>query len=703
MLKAKIGEQTQFFEYIAFENNGKILNEFIIKPLLMKNDGADSILIDLHEIKSTNISLPVSASKADTGKDKSADSLVLRIKPNDALGFVVTYCNRSNNFPFLLSVDYIIDNDLKNILIEDLYYEIENRIYRVLQNQSERFEYLIDSKYYFFRLTPSKTDNSGNVTEIFCSAFEVKDSKIIVHNDSKNVQHFRKIKEKIAIISGIMNSSFVGMLLCYEDNGESGESKGFVIEKCNRYLTEIFNADYRDIEGKFIEQLFTFADKNRITEIYNEIKYTSKVFESESYQKINGKSYWFRYQATYIEGGFFITFIDITSKISNELTLIEKEIIMNGVGQITQLGAFSINIKTKEIVWSDENFTILGLKNKIHRIDSKIIAEIVHADDVELLKENYRNCVENDYPLNTVFRVRSSLSETVAISVFGKKIRDFDGNPDRIIGIFMNVTEKVFAENIKRKAELKLQTVSKLATLGKMVSGIIHEISQPFNYLNCFVHNLRTDITEDKFNPERTNQSINHAEHSLNRINLIISHVKDFSYSNQAELRQVYPVKVLENSLIILNQVLKRKNINLVYKLLDEIPMVLANENQLEQIYINIIQNSIDSFDNNDNERNIIITFSSSPEDDFVCIEIADNGKGIPEEIRSRIFEPFFTTKSIGKGTGLGLSIVKNILNNFRGDIRFNSETDNGSKFVIKLMKFSINNQIPEKNTDILF
>ncbi|MFZ4440500.1 MAG: sensor histidine kinase, partial [Syntrophales bacterium] len=113
---------------------------------------------------------------------------------------------------------------------------------------------------------------------------------------------------------------------------------------------------------------------------------------------------------------------------------------------------------------------------------------------------------------------------------------------------------------------------------------------------------------------------------------------------------------------------------------LNEIPMVICNSQQINQVIANLLVNAGQAMD-----RHGTITVTSRQEGEQVVLSISDTGRGMTEEIRKRIFEPFFTTKDIGKGTGLGLSIAYDIIKKHGGDITLESEPGEGTTFTIRL------------------
>ena len=156
-------------------------------------------------------------------------------------------------------------------------------------------------------------------------------------------------------------------------------------------------------------------------------------------------------------------------------------------------------------------------------------------------------------------------------------------------------------------------------------------------------------------------------ENSSTRISDLIKAIKEYSYMDQGSLQEVDIERGIETTLTILNHKLKR-GITVTRNFAPNLPKVMANGSELNQVWTNLIDNAADAM-----KGNGTLNIRTARENDFVLVEIADNGPGIPKDIQSRIFDPFFTTKGVGEGTGLGLDVVSRIIKNLGGQISVNS------------------------------
>jgi signal transduction histidine kinase len=156
---------------------------------------------------------------------------------------------------------------------------------------------------------------------------------------------------------------------------------------------------------------------------------------------------------------------------------------------------------------------------------------------------------------------------------------------------------------------------------------------------------------------------------SSTRISELVSSIKTYSHMDRSPAHKPTDVRVgIDNTLTMLGHKVKAKGIRIDRQYEEDLPMIQANEGELNQIWTNLIDNAIDAMDQGGN-----LTLRARRNAMWVEVEVVDDGPGVPEELRSRIFEPFFTTKGVGEGTGLGLGIAQRIARTHQGYIEARS------------------------------
>jgi len=167
-------------------------------------------------------------------------------------------------------------------------------------------------------------------------------------------------------------------------------------------------------------------------------------------------------------------------------------------------------------------------------------------------------------------------------------------------------------------------------------------------------------------------------EHSTARISDLIKAIKEYSYMDRARLQEVDITKSLETTLTIMHHKLKR-GIAVTRNYEPDLPKIMAYGSELNQVWTNLIDNAADAMGENSK-----LSIRTARENDFILVEIADNGPGIPSEVKSRIFEPFFTTKGVGDGTGLGLDFAYRIVTGMHGQISVES-VPGDTRFAVRI------------------
>ncbi len=344
------------------------------------------------------------------------------------------------------------------------------------------------------------------------------------------------------------------------------------------------------------------------------------------------------------------------------------------------------------IYWQDQilfvNSKLLELTGYTETELSRMtIWQIFHDDE----KERLNSLKGGDF--QTINDVRICTKNKLERSVdFSRSHIVYEGQR-AFIGTLRDITDK-------KQLQATMMAQSKLATLGEIATGVAHEINQPLTYISTFIQNLDRRIKAGKvLDLEEIKEHIINGKHQLSRIEAIINHLRTFGRKNNMIFQPVSINEILNNTLMLLGERMRHRNIQLFKEIPDQLPTIQGNENQLEQVFINLIQNSMDAFPNQSSTNTITIQITPVIAKNQLIIVLADNGDGIKSTNITKIFEPFFTTKDIGKGTGLGLSIVYGIIRDHNGTIRCSSQEGRGTCFHI-ILPLQTLNQSPLTATD---
>jgi signal transduction histidine kinase len=228
------------------------------------------------------------------------------------------------------------------------------------------------------------------------------------------------------------------------------------------------------------------------------------------------------------------------------------------------------------------------------------------------------------------------------------------------------------------KKHEKLLAAERLKATGKMASEIAHELNTPLGGILMYSHLLLDDVPED--DPNRDNLvKINKLAH---RCKIIVQGLLDFAKDDVSLGNLVQVNRILLDVIGFLEDHVLLKGVSVETFLAPELPRVRADENKLEQVFINLIVNAAQSMNSSG-----ILTLRTEciPDTQRISIQCSDTGCGIKSKDLDKVFDPFFTTKAKGKGTGLGLSICHGIIEQHGGAITAHSSKGKGSVFTVFL------------------
>lgn len=265
------------------------------------------------------------------------------------------------------------------------------------------------------------------------------------------------------------------------------------------------------------------------------------------------------------------------------------------------------------------------------------------------------------------------------------------------------------AKNLElRTIQSQLIHQEKMASLGRMVAGIAHELNNPVNFVHGnlpylreyfedlkqiaealddvapeqrqFVTDLKKKLKYDFLVTDLDNIIADLAE-GAERIRQIIKNLRSFSRLDEAELKEASIQEGIESTIKILNQYYGRDKIRPELTFAD-IPSVVCYPGKLNQVWMNLLSNAAQAVSDIPDPK---VSITTELEGEWVTVSISDNGAGIKPQDQSKIFEPFYTTKPVGQGTGLGLSICHSIIGRHGGSIWFETAAGQGTTFKVKI------------------
>jgi PAS domain S-box-containing protein len=459
---------------------------------------------------------------------------------------------------------------------------------------------------------------------------------------------------------------------------------------------------------------------------------------------------------------------DIHDRKLAEEKLKKSEANLAEAQRVAHVGNWEFDVLTQEITWSEELFHIFGFDptQPEPTLDEHI--QRIHPDDRALWQTIVRKVMVTGKPHQLDFRIVQPDGSIRFIEGKGEAVVNEQGQVIKLFGTALDITQRKKVEEALRQVtkqerekakELKLALnelkrtqsqliqAEKMSSLGRMVAGIAHEINNPVSfiygnltpareYFQDLTHLVKlyqknyphpapeiqqfTEKIDLDFVVEDWQQLIHSMQVGAERIEQIVFSLKNFSRLDESGVKPVDINKSIDNILLILQHRLRAVDVRdvgcdrvlrqeiKVSKNYGQLPLVTCYASQLNQVFMNLINNAIDALENQPEPRMITISTEMGSGEwgvrngeessgagtgalpllptPSVVIRIADNGPGMSEEVRQQMFDPFFTTKPVGSGTGLGLAISYQIVvEKHKGQICCVSVPRQGAELIVEI------------------
>ncbi len=397
--------------------------------------------------------------------------------------------------------------------------------------------------------------------------------------------------------------------------------------------------------------------------------------------------------------------LDITDQKMAEMELVREREFLRTILLSIEDGIIAYTPEGRITLLNKAASEILGLNHEILNIK-----EVIPLFEFPAIQESN---VENP-ALSTLTGRKLHNTEAIIekngikkyLALDSTRIQNNENNPLITLLVLHDITERKEAEIKSRIHQEQLIQADKMVSLGTLVSGVAHEINNPNNFIMLNVPLLEKtwqsvlpildthyESNGDFFVSNRLKYSkiresipvlLQGISEGATRIKNIVSDLKDFSRRETSDIDQNIEINdVIKAALSLTTNLLKKSTNFLTINYGTNIPIIKGNFQRLEQVLINLIENSCQALD--DKSKSITITSGINTEELFVFVSVEDEGIGIDPKNIKEIVDPFFTTKRDKGGTGLGLAVSSKIIMNHNGTLEFSSEPGKGTKALIKL------------------
>lgn len=622
------------------------------------------------------------------------DNLPQKIFLKD-INSVYIYCNRNYARDLKIKPEEIVGKTDYNFYPKDLAekYRTDNK--RIMESgkiEDIDDEYIQDGKSFFVHTTKVPVrDTGGKVVALLSIFWDITEQKKIELAVEESEARLRTVLN--AVEEGIALSDEKGHFYLY--NPAMERLTGYTMEEANSYadFSRLIYPDSNEWSIAFsgLAELIAKGTRRNV-----ESKIVSK---GGQIKHVLMSSYLINYK----NQKMFLTFYkDITERKRIEEALRQNENYLKTIFNFVQTGVMIVDPETRKII--DVNPVII----KAFGADrDKIVGAICHqyicpAEKGKCPIIDLGQTVDNaERVLVKANGERMPVIKTVVPIILN--------NRKFLLESFTDITEQKKAETQLKETYLKLQEAQtqliqaeKLSAIGRLASGIAHEVKNPIQIILQGINYLEgKDVLSDK----NAAQVIHAMKKNINRADNIIRPLLDFSRASELKIEPEDPNRILEGSLALIYHEALAKNIHIIKELGKGLPRIAVDKRKMEQVFVNILLNAVQAMpaDGNLYIRSYLTKLEKvrfrvgrrkadgdyfTPGEEAVVAEIEDTGIGIPKENLNKIFDPFFTTKEPGEGVGLGLSVTQNIVDMHRGIIEIESEINKGTKVFVMLKIF---------------
>jgi PAS domain S-box-containing protein len=377
--------------------------------------------------------------------------------------------------------------------------------------------------------------------------------------------------------------------------------------------------------------------------------------------------------------------MDITAAKRSQEALQRSEAYLAEAQRLTRTGSWAYNVASKELIHSSEEHSrLFGFDRERGVPLFEELIQRIHPEERVHAMETFENQIRSATDSDGYFRIVHPDGTTKWVYSTAHPVFNASGDLVEFVGILMDITERKRAEEERERlhqAQADLAHVARVTTMGELTASLAHEIKQP---ISAAITDARTclrwldredpDLAEAREAASRIIKDVTRASDIINRIGILFK-----KGTPQHELLDVN--EVIQEMIALLHGEASRYSISIQGELASDLPKVMADRVQLQQVLMNLMLNAIDAM--KESIRGKELSIKSEVSDDHILISVRDSGIGIPSQEADKIFDAFFTTKP--HGTGMGLPISRSIIESHGGRLWVSGASGKGATFQFTL------------------
>jgi len=384
---------------------------------------------------------------------------------------------------------------------------------------------------------------------------------------------------------------------------------------------------------------------------------------------------------------WYVSAFDIEDRKRAEEALRRSESYLAEAQRLTRTGSWAWNVAgRRSVYWSQENYRLFGFDPEGGIPSDEAFYQRVHPEDRDRVRrEVFLERPEEGSHFDVVFRIVLPEGEIKYVRSTGHPVRNLSGNLLEYVGTSIDVTERKRAEEALealRQAQADLARVSRVTTMGELTASLAHEVNQPIAAASTNANTCLRWLAGDTPNVEEARAAAMRIVKDGKRAGEIISRIRQLFKKGTSQRELVDVNEIIQEMIVLLRGETTRYNILVGTDVAADLPQVIGDRVQLQQVLMNLMINGIEAMKDSDGTRELTIK-SEPAETDRVLVSVNDTGAGLPLQQADQIFTAFFTTKP--HGTGMGLSISRSIVESHGGRLWAANNSPRGASFCFAL------------------
>jgi PAS domain S-box-containing protein len=374
------------------------------------------------------------------------------------------------------------------------------------------------------------------------------------------------------------------------------------------------------------------------------------------------------------------TIIDIEDRKRVEAQLQRSEAYLAEAQRLSHTGSFGRNVSSGEIHWSDETYRIFEIDQSV-KPTLELLFEGIHPDDRHHVQQTIDRATGERIDFDIECRFLRPDGLVKYLHIVAQALEHASGGLE-FVGAVTDITERKRSEEALRLAQDDLARINRATTMGELTASLAHELSQPISGAMTNANVCLRSLERDTADLDAVRKAVSRIARDAQRAAEIIGRIRSQFERGALNRGAVDVNEIIPETITLLRDEAARYKISVRTELAADLPQIVADRVQLQQVAMNLIINSIEAMKDVDGIREMIIK-SQRAENEQILVSFSDTGIGLPPQLAEQIFDPFFTTKP--HGTGMGLRISRSIIESHGGRLWAVGSTGRGATFHLNL------------------